>query len=90
VVEARWHQSSEDHIARHGVTWTDVEEALVGPVVIRLAQGDVRQILGRTIGGRPLAIYVVPDDDASSVYVVTARQMTSAELRTYRRRWQKG
>jgi uncharacterized DUF497 family protein len=88
-VDARWHQWSENHIANHGVAWNEVQEALLPPLV-REDNGDSELVLGTTFAGRHLAVVVVPDEDAPTVFVVTARDMTDTERRRYRRRRGKG
>lgn len=47
-------------------------------------------MLGRTDAGRYLTVIVVPDDNASTVFVVTAREMTKSERALYRARLTKG
>ena len=89
-MQARWTQWSEDHVAPHGVTWTEVEEALTPPIVEENGDRDSRLVLGRTFGGRYLLMVVAPDPDAPTVFVVTARGMTDAERRRYRSRIGKG
>jgi len=89
-VEARWSAWSEEHVAAHEVTWPEVEEALTPPIVVRKVGGGATKVLGRTFAGRYLALIVVPDEDAPTVFVVTARRMDEREQALYRARQRKG
>jgi uncharacterized protein len=73
------------HIARHGVVPEEVEESLVdNPLVFRT--GDGRYLgYGKTGDGRPLFIVFVSKPDGI-VRPLTARAMTDAEKRLYRRK----
>ena len=86
VWEPRWHPWSEEHVARHGVSWEEVEEALLPPTVSRPARDGTTVVLGQTFAGRHLALVVAPDDDAPTVSVITARLMTDRERGLYRAR----
>ena len=73
------------HIARHDVVPEEVEEALVDdPLVLRT--GDGRYLAyGKTGDGRPLFVVLV-SKAGGIVRPLTARAMTDAERRLYRRR----
>jgi uncharacterized DUF497 family protein len=89
-VQARWHPSSEDHIARHGVTWSEVEEAMEPPTITDLTNRGTLRVLGQTYAGRVVAMIVAPDDVGGTCYVITARTADDGERRTYQRRGKKG
>jgi len=78
-------QGNVAHIARHGVVPEEVEEALVdNPLVLRT--GDGRYLgYGETGDGRPLFVVFVSQGDGR-VRPLTARAMTEAERRLYRRK----
>lgn len=68
------YEGSREHIARHGVTWQEVEQAcLYGqPDETRWARGRLL-VRGRTLGGRPLFCVLAPVSGDSEAYaVVTA------------------
>lgn len=82
-----WTDKSEDHIARHGVDPREVEEAVESPYWTLGGRNDSTILLGRTYGGRHLTIVMVPAaDEHDSWYIATARDMTFAERRTFKRR----
>jgi uncharacterized DUF497 family protein len=88
-VEARWTQWSQDHVA-DDVAWHEVEEALLRPIVTQGARDGSAEVLGQTFDGRYLAMCVTRDEGARTMFVITARTMTDAERRRYRRREWKG
>lgn len=70
------------HIAEHGITVEEVEEALGDPEGLRDYSGSTGRPtwFGRTRAGRPLMIvYEILDFDAWVIYVVTAYEPTSME-----------
>lgn len=83
-----WPQERIDHIARHGVTLDEVEEVCFGGALVNRAksEGDnpVYYVLGQTEAGRYLFCVVIHFPDGKA-YPVTARPMTDAEKRRYRR-----
>lgn len=84
-----WDDANIDHIARHGITPEEAEEAVTDPRAIptksyRGPTGEPRNALvGQTSAGRYLA--VVLTRRASLLRVVTARDATSSEKRRYKR-----
>lgn len=88
LVEIRWTEWSEDHIGRHGVTAQEVDEAVSGrPILLRRGRDGATCLYGRTGGGRYLMVVVVADPDPeSTMFVVSAREMTEREKRTFRQR----
>jgi uncharacterized DUF497 family protein len=86
TVELRWHASSDEHIARHGVSWDEATDVASEAVLRRPANSpDADKLLGVTVGGRHLALIVVPDDNGRTGYLVTARDMNSTERAAWRR-----
>jgi len=84
-----WDEENVRHIAKHGVTPEEIEEALTGtPVVLRGPDG--RYLAhGRTESGRLLfAVYVTRP--RGRIRVITARDMTKSEKRLWHRRGAKG
>jgi uncharacterized DUF497 family protein len=83
-----WPRDRVQHIARHGVTPSEVEEVCFGrPQVLRAkAQGKnpLYYVLGQTDAGRHLFCVVIAFPDGNG-YPVTAREMTRNEKRRYRR-----
>lgn len=83
--ELLWAERHEEHIARHGVTPTEVEKALSDKRAIIRRKGDRYEVIGATDAGRTLLVAVEPIANALAV-VVTARNATDNEKRRYRRR----
>ena len=82
----RYHEWSKDHIAKHGVTWEEVEDAVPGqPSLQQPSKNDTYKIFGTTRAGQHLAILVADDGDGQC-FIVTAREMTAGERRTFRRK----
>ena len=83
-----WDDGNVDHLARHGVTPEEAEEALLDPARIGVpaysVEGEVRRAaLGATEDGRVL--FVVFTRRGRKVRIVTGRDATSREKRRYRR-----
>ena len=84
-----WDEDNLSHIAQHGVTPEEAEEALTNaPVVLRGRDG--RSLAhGQTEDGRLLfAVYVTRP--RGRIRVITARNMKESEKRLWRRRRSKG
>jgi hypothetical protein len=82
VKDSPW---SVEHIARHGVTMEEVREAVLERPYWRTdGKEGTTLIYGRTYAGRYLLVVVVPDQDEA--FVVTARDMTSSEKKTFQRK----
>jgi uncharacterized protein len=88
IREFVWPQDRIDHIARHGVTPEEVEEACFGRALVLRArsQGEnpVYYVRGRTAAGRYLFCVVIRLPDGKG-YPITARPMTAREKRRYKR-----
>jgi uncharacterized DUF497 family protein len=82
-----WPDDRIDHIARHGVTPEEVEQACRGRPLVQRAksQGEnpVYYVLGQTDAGRYLFCVVIRFPDGVG-YPVTARPMTDKEKRRYK------
>jgi uncharacterized DUF497 family protein len=83
--EFDWDEHNIRHVARHGVTPTEVQEAVTGRHVIPgpvEVHGENRWALyGTTAAGRPLAVvYTVR---AERIRVVTAHTMHASDRRKY-------
>jgi uncharacterized DUF497 family protein len=82
VKDSAW---SSDHIARHGVTLDEVREAVLEHPHYRAKdKNGTILIYGRTYAGRHLLVVVV--DDHGEAFVVTARDMTPGETKTFTRK----
>lgn len=79
-----WTERSEDHISHHGVTPQEVE-ALVNsrPIYTSVGRDATTLVHGVTDAGRYLLV-VLSESVDGRWYVVTARDMTQAEARTFR------
>jgi hypothetical protein len=77
------------HIYGHGVDQDEVEDVLRKPGEDRPGREGARVASGRTRAGRYLRIIYVPDQEADSVFVITAYQLSGKPLMAYRRRRRK-
>ena len=78
------------HIYRHDVDEQEVEDVLGRPLEDRPGSGGSRVAVGKTAAGRYLRVIFVPDDEADSVFVVTAYPLGWKVLRALRRRLKPG
>ena len=89
IHEFVWPQERIDHIARHGVTPEEVEEACFGQAFVQRAKSEgenpVFYVLGKTTAGRYLFCVIIRFPDGRG-YPVTARPMTDKEKRRFRQR----
>ncbi len=84
--EIVWTETSEEHIAAHGVRPGEVEDAVNGrPVLTLRGRNGTTEVYGTTAAGRALLVVLAPALDGRW-YVVTARDMTSNERRAFRRK----
>lgn len=82
VKDSAW---SADHIARQGVSLDEVREAVLEPPYWQAeGKGDTILMYGRTYAGRYLLVVVVEDN--GEAFIVTARDMTSGEKKTFQRK----
>jgi uncharacterized DUF497 family protein len=76
---------SADHIAAHGVTLDEVREAILERPYLAVPSRDgTTLVYGRTYAGRYLLVVAIADADEA--FIVTARDMTDAEKKTFRRK----
>lgn len=78
--------SGEPHIYEHNVGEEEVEQVLRGPGEDFPAKQGSRMKLGQTIAGRYLQVIYVPDEDADSIFVITAYELGSKAKKAFRRR----
>lgn len=73
-------------MAKHGIELFEAEEALTDPDRVRIDVHDLgkKGIAGRTQAGRALFVVYVVRDGANRV--ITARDLTPREKRTFQRR----
>ncbi|MFQ5813331.1 MAG: BrnT family toxin [Anaerolineae bacterium] len=79
-----WDDENVEHIARHHVSPTEVEEICFGPekVVLRAEKAGRYVVLGRTEAGRYLTV-VITTPHKGRARVITAREMVDKEHRRY-------
>jgi uncharacterized protein YebE (UPF0316 family) len=81
--EVRWTDWSEDHIGRHAVTPGEVEDVLFGrPRWIAKGRDGTTLVFGTTMARRLLLVVTVDEGDGVA-FIVTAREMTEQEKRTF-------
>jgi len=81
-----WSEESEDHFAIHGVFPEEVQQALYKrPRWIAPGRGGTTLVYASTDAGKHLLVVIAPALDGG-VYVVTARDLTDSEKRTFRRK----
>lgn len=80
-----WDEGNEAHLARHGVTPPEAEEIFFGRLYLKRSRRGRYLVLGRSGGGRYLAL-IVERREGGRVRVVTARDMSERERRLYGRR----
>lgn len=82
VQDSEW---SASHIAAHGVTLDEVREAILErPCWAAPGREGTILVYGRTYAGRYLLVVAI--DENGAAFIVTARDMTDAEKRTFRRK----
>ena len=84
--EILWTEESEVHIARHGISPAEVEEALyTRPRWVDTGKDDTRLVWCTTAAGRHLLVVLADAADGRD-YVVTARDMDHDEKASFRRK----
>ncbi len=84
--EIRWTSESEAHIARHGVTPEEVEQAVNSrPRYEAPGREDSTLLYCATDEGRALLVVLAEAVDGRW-YVATVREMTDTERRAFRRK----
>lgn len=79
-------ESSEPHIACHGVGEEEVGDVLTRPLEDRPGRDGARVALGQTRAGRYLRVIYVPDPEPESVFVITAYELGPKARHALRRR----
>jgi uncharacterized DUF497 family protein len=80
-----WDDGNKEHIARHGVDFSEAEEVLGLDPYIRRGRQERYLAYGPTSDGRYLFV-VSKRKRRGTIRVITARDMTRGERRAYRRR----
>lgn len=82
--EIMWTDESEDHISRHDVTPAEIEDLVNSrPIFTSVGRDRTTMVHGMTDAGRYLLV-VLSESMDGRWYVVTARDMTRVETRTFR------
>jgi uncharacterized DUF497 family protein len=88
IHEFVWPIDRIEHIAGHGTTPEEVEQACFGRAFVRRAKSHgknpIYYVLGQTAAGRYLFCVVIEFPDGKG-YPVTARPMTERERRRYKK-----
>ncbi len=79
-----WDDWNREHIAKHGVVPSEVEESVFGETVTRVSRKQRFLVLGPTRAGRMLAIVIgaVPGQPGA-FYTFSARPVSRSERRFY-------
>lgn len=86
VREILWTERSEDHVAVHAITPDEVEQVVnTRPRLVLVGREETEYVFGTTDAGRHVLVVLSEAMDGRD-YVVTAREMTDSERRTFRRR----
>ena len=86
-----WDGWNTEHIAKHGITREQVEEAIAGDTVARATRKNRVLVLGPTQAGRLLAVVLGPvPDEPGAYYTFSARPASRQERRYYREQHEKG
>jgi uncharacterized DUF497 family protein len=81
-----WTEQAEEHIARHAVRPAEVEQVLYGrPRYVAAGRSGTTLVFGTSAAGRHLLVVIGAAPDGG-VSIVTAREMTETERRTFRRK----
>jgi hypothetical protein len=78
--------TDEPHILEHGVTEEEIEQVLYSHGEDLPGNRNSRIKLGQTFAGRYLQVVYVPDEDADSVFVITAYELSGKAKKAFRRR----
>lgn len=85
-----WTQWELDHVARHGVSAGEVEQALIPPLRVVKLDAEVQGVFGQTLAGRYLFVVITSSIQGHGVFVITARDTDRAEISGYRRAKKRG
>jgi hypothetical protein len=79
-------ETGQPHVHRHAVTEQEVLEVLGRPLEDRAGREGSRATLGQTSAGRYLRVVYVPDAEPSSIFVITAYELSPKAKYALRRR----
>ncbi|MFD4429245.1 hypothetical protein [Nocardia sp. NPDC058497] len=82
MLEIHWTDESEAHIAAHGVTPSEVEQATLRPRYLQPGRDETTLLFGRTTAGRYLFVVLAEAVDGRS-YIVTAYDMTPNQRKVF-------
>ena len=85
VIDIDWSSASMEHIARHAVKPDEVEDVVYGDHYSTRARDGMYRFTGQTVSGRYLTVILVPRG-GGLFGVVTARDATTVERRSFRKR----
>ena len=83
-LDIKWSRRAQEHIARHGVTDLEVDEAVDDCLYFKRL-GDRYMAIGQTYSGRYITAIVAPNP-TGDWRVITARPSNYREIRLVRRR----
>jgi uncharacterized DUF497 family protein len=88
MLEFRWNAWNIEHIAEHGILAGEAEYVAdhARPPYPQVIGDGKWVVIGQTRSGRYLQVIYIDDDDADTVYVIHARDLTDSEKRRFRRR----
>ncbi len=78
-----WDEWNVDHIKKHAVTRSEVEEAYKEKALHRILYNNRIVMLGKTKAGR-FVTFVCSQEKQTDYYIVSARDMSKKERRWYR------
>ncbi len=87
IQRLEWNEDNEEHIARHGVTATEVEQVSFSKPLIRKGRQGTRLVYGQTFAGRYLLV-VLRLKSNKIARCITARPMSHKEKHYYSSRRQ--
>ena len=79
-------ETRRPHIEEHGVTEEEIRQVLMARGDDFRGRRDSRIRFGQTRAGRYLKVIYVPDEEADSVFVITAYDLRGKALKAFRRR----
>ena len=74
------------HVLDHGVTPSEVLEAMARRAEDRAGHSDARVLIGATAGGRILRVVYASDNQSDGVFVIPAYELRGKPLVAFRRR----
>lgn len=77
-----WDKWNKEHIKKHSVLATEVEEVFASKKITRLSYKNRKLMIGKTLNGRLLTI-VISKEKQTDPYVVSARDASQKERGCY-------